>query len=744
MYKKTKILTSVFLSVSVMIAFSFNNDKKSEVLANNDKSTRVEANNSSLLANPNSSSSSDITDGYYKIAENENLELYVNNSNLGLKIKNKTTGYVWSSTLDTRDKILNQTWQDFAQSAVTIEYMDDTNKVRQISMLTEKVKTNVTKTDTGFKSDIYFDNEGIKLTLNVALGKDNISLNIPYSSIEEKNNSYKIQTVTLYPFLGASKGNNMSGYMFVPDGSGALISLSQKTSAEQPFIGRVYGDDLGVKGIPVRDKNDNSKNPEQIYMPVFGMNQNNTNGYVALIDGGAPYSEIEAYPAGVTTAFNWIAAKFVYRDSYLQPIDKKGDAITVNQKDKNSFDASIKYMFLSNENSSYVGMAKRYQQELINQGILKKKNTQTNKDVPVRLEFYAADNKKVFLWRSVVPMTTVQQMDSIVKDLRSSNVNSMSVDVLGWTKGGVTGSSPIPFPFEKKVGSAKDWQSFIAENESKGTPVYMYADFAGAYSNAGGYKKNDIAQTISEQLMGDSEYSYLNPRSVSRIFNSQIPKFNNYGINNIALESLGKNLNSAYNSNNAISRDDTIKTYEKMLSANNKNKYAFYSPNQYLWKYISELLDVPMDSSNFLLENEAVPFMQIALKGYVDYYAPASNFYSNSTNETLKLIDYGAFPSFDLTYEDPVKLIDTQTSWLYTSQYSVWKDEIVKTYNEVNKALNDVKNADLVNREQLQDGVYKDTYSNGVSIIINYSNEAYKYNDTTVDAQSYAVIGGTK
>lgn len=736
MGKKLKVLIAGFLAVSYMMAFNMTGTNKAESLTPN-----KETKNISILSEPNAAGIQTAAEGYYKVAENNNLELYLNNSNLGLQIKNKATGYVWNSTLDTRDKNLNQTWQAFAQSAVTIEYMDEKSKIRQLSLTSENAKTNVVKKDSGFTADVYFQKQNIKLSLDVTLEDDSISIKVPYTSLEEKDNAYKIQSIILYPFLGAVKQNEKSGYMFVPDGSGALINFTEKSNATQPYVGRVYGQDLGVSGVTRREKGDNSLAPEQIYMPAFGVNHDNKNGFIASVESGAPYTEVDAYPAGVTTVFNWVTAKFIYRETYLQPIDKKGNAMTVNEKDKNKFDAVVRYMFLSNNDSSYVGMAKRYQKQLVAENILKKTHVQDDKDLPVRLEFLNADNKKQFLWKKVIPMTTVSQMDNILKDLNSNKVNNMTVVADGWSKGGVTGSYPNQFTFEKKVGSKADWMNFIKSYESLGIPVYMYSDFVGAHDGAKGYKKNDIAQTISEQLITFGGYlNYLNPNSTSKIFMNQFDKFNSSGMNNIALGTVGKNLMSAFNPKTALSRDASINVYEDMLSKGEDAKYALYSPNQYLLKYTNQYLDIPMDSSMFMTENESVPFMQIVLKGYVDYYAPASNFYSNRANETLKMIDYGALPSFYLTSEDPVKLLDTGSEWLYTSQYSVWKDEIIKTYETVNKALKDVKDAELRDRVKLQDGVIMNTYSNGVSVIINYTKEDYKNNEVSVPAENFTVI----
>lgn len=738
MCKNLKILIAGFLTVSCLLAFNLNNVGKADSLT----PAKKETSKVSLLADP--AVAAKIEEGYYKVAENDALELYVKEANLGLKIRNKATGYVWNSTLDTKDESLNNTWQAFAESAVTVEYMDNKNKIRQLTLTGENAKTEVNKKASGFTADVAFNKQSIKLTLDVTLENDSISVKVPYASIEEKDDTYKIQSIILYPFFGATKGQEVPGYMFIPDGSGALISLSEKTSATQPYSSKVYGTDLGISGVLKKDKTDNSLSPEQIYMPVFGMNHSGKDAYAASVEDGSAYSVIQAYPAGVTTAFNWVTAKFTYRESYFKPIDKKGNGITVNQDKKNSFDASIRYMFLTDKDANYVGMAKRYQKQLVDRGMLTKLSNAEDKDVPVRLEFFAAENKKQFFWKKIIPMTTVSQMDSIIKDLNANKVNNMTVVVDGWTKGGVSGASPTHFPFEGKVGSKNDWINFVRDYGNKGIPVYMNTNYINAYDGNKGFKKNDIAQTISEQFItiGDN-VSYLNPNSSSKIFKDEISKFNDYGMTNIALGAIGKNLFSSYNKNNTLSRTDAIKTYETMLEENN-NKFALYKPNDYLLKYTNEYLDIPMDSSKFMLETESVPFMQIVLKGYVKYYAPASNFNADGANKLLKMVDYGTLPSFYLTQEDPVKLLDTNTEWLYTSQYSVWKDEIVKEYEAANKALKPVQNASFEDRKALADGVFVNTYSNGVSILINYTKDSYKYNDITVPAENFAVIGGTR
>jgi hypothetical protein len=679
---------------------------------------------------------------YEKVAENNLLALYVNVPTLGLKVLNKKTGYIWNGTLDEEDKDLNPTWQNFFQSGLTIEYMDDKNKIRQASITGEKADIQLNNEKDGFVAHINYNKLGFQLSVQVHLQEDSLEFTIPYDSIKETN-ANRLEAIYLYPYFGATKGiQTDEGYMFVPDGSGALISLNKKTVATQPYIGRVFGEDFGIHGAPpITDTF--ALPPEQILIPVYGKtNAAGKNAFVTMIKSGAPYSEIRAYPSGVTTSYNWITTKWIYRETYFQPVDKKGNGITVNQKEKNRFDAVAKVMFLSNEMANYVGMAKRVQTELVQDGILSKKETIATEPLPVRLEIIAAENKKELIGKKVLTLTTVQELDEMLRDLLGNKIEKMMVVVRGWTKGGITGASPSHFPFEKRVGQAEEWSKFVKKYEDQGIPVYFYADYVKAYKSAEGYGEEDIAQAISEQLLlFYDQYWFLNPEASKKRLKEELEEFKKVGISHLALDSVGQNLFSSY-SYPVSTREKSMKTYQSLFSSIPDHRFAFYKPNQYLWKYTDQFLDIPMGSSKFLLETEEVPFLQIVLKGYIDYYAPSSNFNANPKEAMLRMIDYGSYPSFYLTYRDSVELLYTDSGWLFTSQYSVWKDQIIQEYQMMNEALKPVRNATFENREEVHPGVIKNTYSNGYFIYINYTTGDVTLDNKTIAAQSFLVVGG--
>lgn len=733
---KKKILAIVVTAILTLnigtVALATNN----EVVHLNNSGTRKEGQNK-IIQNK------EIPSSYTKVSENSNLELYLNENTLGIKVKNKVTGYIWDSTIDIEEEDLNQIWQGLAESAITIEYMNEKGKVEKVSISNGKPKMNINKTSDGFKVKLDFNKLGFEFEMKVTLEDTSLNVSIDNDSIKEKKEKIQLQSIYVYPFMGATKNQDISGYMFVPDGSGGLIRLEEKNSiSTEPYVNKIYGDDYGIKGVT--DSGIRMNEVEKIKYPVFGMVHNiDENGFLAIIDKGSEFGEINAYPSGITTKYNWITSRFIFRDSYFQQTNKKGDGVVVNQKEANKFDISVTYNFLSKEDANYIGMAKKYQSVLLENGTLTKKENEKS-DIPLKLEFLMSENEKAFIGRKLVEMTTIEDIRNITSSLIDENINNLQIVARGWTKGGAGGAALNHKSFENKVGSYSDWEKLNKELENKDILTYMYTDYSKVFENAKGVSLvKDSAQTISEQIIksGYLGFNFVAPKTAKDFFENDQEYFQKYGIKNIAIDSIGYNLYSNYNKKNQSTRTEAMEISKEILGNSSTNN-ALYEPNDYLWKYTDSYYGIPMSSSNYTLITDNVPFVQIVLKGYVNYFAPELNFIAGSKDALLQMIDYSAYPSYYITKEDSVKLINTSSRWLYTSKFDIWNDQIIEQYNFINSALKNVEGQTIIDRNILEDGIVETVYSNNTRILVNYNESAYEYNGVLIDGKDFKVIGG--
>lgn len=688
-------------------------------------------------------------EGFEKTAENENLILYVNKKSLGLKVQDKKTKYIWDSGLvEYNHYRLNRTWQQMAQSALTIDYTDRLGKLKTESILTNHSRPRLKLLKNGFSAEVDMNQANISVQMDVILDGDSLKVSIPKKGIQE-NSFSKLVSMKVYPFFGAVNQQDINGYMFIPDGSGALIRYEKSgKKADAPFSGSIYGSDGGFQKTV---NSDPEVNPvQQIKMPVFGaVHGVKQNGFLAIIEDGAPYAEINAYPAGVSTDFNWVSSQFHYRYQYFQPTSKDMEGINVYQKKMNSLNIKLQYSFLEDNNADYVGMAKKYQQYLVDHKQLNK-----HKDpADIRLEFLGGESKKGMLWDTVIPMTKVEKIPDYVKELKDHNVDHMFVVYKGWSKGGLTGTLPAKFPLESKLGSTDDLKSVISTLKKDKIPMYFYTDYTKAYEGASGYSgSKDVAKKISSEtistLDNEKKVFYLSPWKSLQLAKQDVADYRKYGISNLAVDSSGYTLFSDFSSSHPSKRTDTIHTYNDVFGVlkNHVGQLALYEPNVYSWKSSSRYLDVPMYSSNYIFESDTVPFLQIVIKGYIPYYAPFSNFYSDAKDQVLRMIEYGAYPSFILTDQPADLLAKTSSKDIYTSEFKIWKKEIIKQYQTIQQTLGQVKGKVIESRDVPKEGIVEVTYSNGKTIVINYTDSTYKSHGVEVKAKGFAVInkGGEK
>lgn len=682
----------------------------------------------------------EIPETYELMGENANYQLYANRASLAFKIVDRRSGYIWHSNLD--EKIdgdrLNKTWTAFASSGISIDYLDEKTASERLSITNSEPVIQFNPTGQGFEATITFPDPSISLLLRVMLEDAGVSVEIPFDTIQEADPAYKLGQVYVYPFLGYTRDAVTPGYMFIPDGSGSLIRFAETTKATNMYYGRYYGADLGMLVELPYDRTVNRAMP--ISVPVYGMvHGERQNGYIAIVEKGASYGEIQAHPAGIITNFNFIYNMFIYNQSYFQATNRSGAGVTTLQQKTNAFDIKIHYRFLTGEDSDYVGMARSYQQYLVERGQLKK-IVDEGDDIGIKLEFLGGEKEKVLFWWRLIPMTTVEQMAAILDALEIKNPD---VVYYGWQPLGASSMPPKSLKIDGGLGSLEQLRELVEKVQSEGGNFSLYLNPQAALYQESGYSpRYDLAMAITNvNMIGYNRHTvnyYLNYEAVSQRFsnlNADVTSQLNAGL---ALDGIGSTLYSDFKAGNFLNREQAIARYRSLMEANPGRK-AFYTPNDYMFGLMDAYYDMPLSNNGYIYTSEAVPFLQIVLSGYVPYYGPAMNFSSDPQTDLLRHVEYGVYPSFFLTQEVTGRIINTRSSWLYTSSYQQWGSEINQTYQWLNALLGPFKGQSIIAREMLADGVAAVTYENGKQILVNYTDQPFNAGGTVVNAKD-AVI----
>lgn len=587
------------------------------------------------------------------------------------------------------------------------------------------------------------------------LVEDELVVSVPFSEVTE-GKEYIVRSIDVLPFFGAA-GLEEEGYMFVPDGSGSLIYLNNGKVKEEQYVQYIYGDDV----------NNNSRRrnmvSEPARMPVFGL-KSNTGAWLAQISESDAISSVTASISGMKNAYNNVFTTFYLRgedwlDLYTGNMYQE---IKVLSEERFLGIGEVRYSVLTGNDASYIGMAKRYQQNLVKMGELTK---QTEANVPFYLDILGSYNHHAaFLgipYKGISTMTTYKQAEKIVEELTAGDVGNIHLRYVGWFNDGILHTTPSKISLDHQVGSKKELQQLAAKVAKTGGTLYPDAAFSIAYEDdlaftpsrdAARFVTREVAQQAPYNLSLNRMANYLGTYYITSTakldhfankFNKDFSKLNLTGL---SLRDLGNILSSDYRVSRVIHRETSKQLVKQTLSQfAQEYDLIFVGGHAYAWEYASHLVDVPFSSSRFNITDEDVPFFQIVLHGYLPYAGEAVNIADNQDVDRaiLRSIELGAYPHFTLTSENSADLKFTNHTQYYSTQASVWIEEATRMYNEVKAVLELVATAHIEDRIVHQYNVVEVKYDNGVSIIVNYNDKAVTVGGQTIEAENY-VLGGVR
>ncbi len=286
------------------------------------------------------------------------------------------------------------------------------------------------------------------------------------------------------------------------------------------------------------------------------------------------------------------------------------------------------------------------------------------------------------------------------------------------------------------------------ECAGKNIDFYLFADGVRANTETGNTTFDTVKKMDKRLYTQDTyqnvyrEFVYWTPQKSLENLQTLQKNLGKKGVDRIALSEIGNTMFTYTMGDTMQTRRVSKYLYEEALRQTSETMdLMLEAPVQCYWQYAKAIVDMPIADSDYIYTDQSVPFLSIALKGILPMYGDYVNFEANERAYFLKLVETGIYPSFYLTYENPSELIYTNSSDVYTSQYSVYRGQILSYYDELRQISGLTKNSMIVNHEISDTGVTIVTYDNGVKLYINYNETEREADGVTVPALSY-VIGG--
>ena len=667
---------------------------------------------------------------------------------------------------------LNAIWTGFANSLITVELFDENfNISRRSSAAQDNAGSTLVELDGAnghFRLDAWFNTPQageLQISVHIHLSDVGITYHISPDDIRGTG-ANALAAIIITPFMGASGGVRtffdaelgrhgdrevmpmLPGYIFVPDGSGALMRFNQNTVNFNAYVGQVFGPNPSEAtthtnmevGIVTR------RHP---LMPVFGVAQGyQQQAFVAWADEGAHYMEIIKMPHNNTTYYNFVYPRFVVNSPIYQVYNRQGDGFMRLFPERRQYNITMQYRFLYGENANYVGMARTYRQHLIDIGVLTPNAVQNDGTMPIRVDFIMSDVRRSIIGRTNVVTTTSDQVGDIVRSLMNSGVSSINGGLMGFQSGGVTTGQPGRINYSRNIGNQRAFRRLFSEMTAIGADISFAQDYLRINSIQMNVSRNQavhmnrrglVAYDSFEPFLPVNEISFARPQRSASWLTQHTNRAVGVGVPSVSVSGITNKLISHWGPRDGMTSAEAIALFQETFAAIPVPINA-YAPNQYLWAYTNRFLQAPVFNTQFMIATDTVPFLQLVLHNTMEVYAPYANFSFYTQRDILRMIDYNVLPSFVLTYSPAHYLGSTNSLNFYSTEYSIYHNIILGVYNQMSPILSQVRGLEWINRQVLAEGVVLNTYEGSVYVLINYTQEAFTHNGVVIPAESARLI----
>jgi hypothetical protein len=596
------------------------------------------------------------------------------------------------------------------------------------------------------------DREVFTVAVEYTLQGDQLVVRVPFKDVQYPA-SFPLTDLTLLPYFGAADTEDQ-GYMFVPDGSGSLIRLNNGKQLYKPYNQPVYGDDGGTWNGEI----DDDATIEPIRLPVFGLKKNDS-AMVAIIDQGAAVSSIHAEVSRMKSSYNSVFTSFQLLGQERINLSATGTALETKTKEISVFqqrpvysDFSIRYAFLPSDSADYTGMAAYYRSYLQANKTLTKKEASSS--VPFYLEVVGGITKRKSLlgvpYKAVVPLTTFKQTETILSSLKEQNVTNLKLRLSGWFNKGISHKAADKISIDGALGGSSGYRDLTAYTKREGVGLFPDVSFTHLYITKG---KFSVSKAVSRYINRQAAWVWertdwarpLSPRLLPYVVDQFLNAYQRYGSTGISVRNMGYMLDGDYRRNHVVDRVQAESIFQEQLIAIQKQLPEVMADggNAYVLPYVKDIVEAPLSNNGYNLTDEAVPFYQIVLHGFVDYTGSPLNLSREADlqNYVLKCLEYGSNVYYKWIYADNDAVKETDYQYLYSVNYTTWLEQAAASYRTVNDVLHDVQHEPITAHRKLADNVYQTTYGGRKTVIVNYNTYAVTVDGRAIAAKDFFVGG---
>jgi hypothetical protein len=526
-----------------------------------------------------------------------------------------------------------------------------------------------------------------------------------------------LEDITILNNFGAYENSDNEDYLFIPDGSGAILKTGVEDADFSPISLPVYGNNIATT---------DDLNGTQCLIGAFGIKHSDS-ALLCIIEEGDEIASINAN-RNSASSLNSINASFKITDVYSDEI--QGEPYTSSIR--------LCYRFLSGKSATYSGMATACRENLIRNSVLSTKSVDvTTEYMPMVVSLQGGYKDADGKYHS---LSDYKQALSLMMLLKAKGVNNVYLRYNGLYSNANNGNHGNFDSFKGSLGTKKQFNELFSYLNSQKFALFIDTDIL-TYSNGISSalsinKKNITNKTVYSFPYSTEEQKFLKMGKLENTVEKILAESEKVSFDGYCLNDAGKYLYSDYSYNSyskslaksELSAEISVLSTSKLLMVDTGNFYSL--------KNADVVANIPVSTMAYGERNayESIPFIQMLLHGIVEYSTIGTNTFDDSKTAFLRSIEYGCLPSADWYCSSFDKSIDAK--YYYDNNIN----DMVNYYTKANTSLSELRDSRMTSHAKIQDGIYCTEYDNSIKVYVNYTDESVMVNGVIVDAMDCITI----
>ncbi len=416
-------------------------------------------------------------------------------------------------------------------------------------------------------------------------------------------------------------------------------------------------------------------------------------------------------------------------------------------------DLRVEYFRLTGEDANYSGMARRYRRYQIARTGMRplQERAQENpcldyaKDavmIRVRCGWKPAPAAVLHQTRENEPPMHVacdfQRVGEILDELKRQGVDKAEICLVGWNVKGHDGRWPETFPVCEELGGEAALRALIQKAQAMGYSIICHTNSTDQYEIADCYSpENTRRDRTGKPVVNDTSWSggemyQLCPQVGYEQAEKILPQVAALGFRGVHyVDVLGVvHPRRCYHPAHPVHSGQAVE-YAKKLGALCRSLFGGFSSEgayDFLAPYLDFGLYISFGRNQGLLCDRSIPFWEIVYHGYTLYnpYTETVNPAFKPREQQLRAIEFGGRP----TYYFYAKFTNNGYNWMGVQEPRADSPEelresvckIKEDYQQYRK-LDSLHTAFMEKHEQVGEGIFETTYSNGTVVRVDYGKE---------------------